>query len=116
MWNTKPKFDEQEQEIINLIELLANHSGTKVEVELEDLTFYLDNKELHYSAIVDDKGIKITNSSFSVYKHFRDKVLAVSKSFARKRITEEVQKTKDSIDAREKAMFNKMQESLTKNN
>ena len=34
-------------------------------------------------------------------------------SFARKRITEEVQKTKDSIDAREKAMFNKMQESLT---
>ena len=112
MWNKKPKFDEQEQEIIDLIELLANHSGTKVEVELEDLTFYLDNKELHYSAIIDGKGIKITNSSFSVHKHFRDKVLAVSKSFARKRITEEVQKTKDSIDAREKEMFNKMQESL----
>ena len=29
---------------------------------------------------------------------------------------EEVQKTKDSINAREKVMFNKMQESLTKNN
>ena len=42
MWNKKPKFDEQEQEIIDLIELLANHKGTKVEVELDDLTFYLD--------------------------------------------------------------------------
>ena len=115
MWNRKPKFSEQEQEIINLIELLANHSGTKVEVELDDLTFYLDNQSLHYSAVVDGKGIKITNSSFSVHKHFRDKVLAVSKSFARKRITEEVQKTKDSINAREKEMFNKMQESLTNN-
>ena len=113
MWNRKPKFDEQEQEIIDLIELLANHKETKVEVELDDLTLYLDNKELHYSAIIDGKGIKITNSSFSVHKHFRDNVLAVSKSFAQKRITEEVQKTKDSIDAREKAMFNKMQESLT---
>ena len=59
MWNTKPKFDEQEQEIINLIKLLSNHSRTKVEVELEDLTFYLDNKELHYSAIIGGKGIKI---------------------------------------------------------
>lgn len=116
MWNTKPKFNEQEQEVINLIELLSNHPGTKVEVELDDMTFYLDNQFLHYSAIIDGKGIKITNSSFSVHKHFRDKVLAVSKSFARKRITEEVQKTKDSIDAREKEMFNKMQESLTKNN
>ncbi len=114
MWNTKPKVDEQEQEIIDIIELLAKHSGTKVEVELDDLTFYLDNQSLHYSAIIDSKGIKITNSSFSVHKHFRDKVLAVSKSFARKRITEEVQKTKDSIDVREKTMFSKMQESLTK--
>lgn len=115
MWNTKPKFDKQEQEIINLIELLANHQGTKVEVELDNMIFYLDNQSLHYSAIIDSKGIKITNSSFSVHKHFRDSVLTVSKSFAQKRITEEVQKTKDSIDAREKAMFNKMQESLCYN-
>lgn len=115
MWNKKPKFNEQEQEIINLIELLANHKGTKVEVELDDLTFYLENQSLHYSAIIDNKGIKITNSSFSVHKHFRDKVLSISKSFARKRITEEVQKTKDSIDIREKAMFSKMKDSLTNN-
>ena len=57
MWNKKPKFDEQEQEIIDLIELLANHKGTKVEVELDDLTFYLDNQSLHYSAIIDGQRL-----------------------------------------------------------
>ena len=113
IFKTKDNFTEQEQEVITLIELLVNNSGTKIELDLESSIYYLQNVDLHYSAVIDSEGVKITNSSFSVQKKYKASVLDACKNSAKKRITEEVNKTKESIESREKEMFSKMRENLS---
>lgn len=112
-FKTKDNFTEQEQEVITLIELLVCHNNTKIEVDFENSIFYLQNEKLHYSSVIDSDGIKITNGHFSVHKKFRIAVLDTCKNSAKKRIKEEVLKTKNSIEVREKQMFEKMKLTLS---
>ena len=93
-----------------------NYSKNTIKVYKQTLHQYFKETECKDPYRISTKEIVnyLESKSFTSVAQ-QNQFIGCLKLFARKRITEEVQKTKDSIDAREKEMFNKMQESLCYN-
>ena len=108
MWNRKKEFTIEEQELITLVDNLANDADTRVNYDLDNADYIMQNEVLHYNCIIDGTGVLLSNSVFTLRKSWRADVLDTCKTFAKNRIKIENETARIRIISSESEMFNKM--------
>jgi hypothetical protein len=108
MWKSKKEFTAQELEVISIIKDLSENLASKVYYDVDNSDYILENQLLHYSCIIDNSGVLIVNSVFSLRKSWRSDVLDECKTLAKKRIKTEIQNVRNRITQRELEIFSTM--------
>jgi hypothetical protein len=114
MFNRKKEFTGEELEVIGIVKDLSEHLATRVYYDIDSADYILENQLLHYSCIIDNSGVLIVNSVFSLRKSWRSDVLDECKSFAKKRIKTEIESVRNRITQSESEMFSRMNLELNK--
>jgi hypothetical protein len=63
----------QEQQFIDIITKLLNHSNTSLRMTPLTNKYFLINEQKHYYVLLKDSGVQITNSKFSFAKSIHPK-------------------------------------------
>lgn len=112
MFKSKPKLNEEEQSIKEVIELLLSKKETIIDVEPKTMSFLVSNEEKQYYLAVDSNGVKLSNHNFVVHKRYESKVIDVYKGLISAEKTKRWKEKEDKIFSNAMELLNKIKISL----
>lgn len=113
MWFKKQiTLSEEEQEILETIEIMCNNDNSEVRVDPSSMDYYISNKNKHYSVILTDSYIHLTNTVTNDSSSHRGEFMDLCKDLAKKRATQDRLKVKDGMLQRRKDMLVSMKNNL----